>query len=349
VKRGEDVLRGKTMTSTQNRPGGASFLWNLLKIVLACGLIAFVLSRSDLPNLIATLRNASVFWLAISGVLYILLTLLKALQYSVLMRGSLTYPQVLNVTIWQNAVSNFFLAGAGIAAYITLTRLEHEVKISRSVTIFILTKLGDLIAIWVMLLVTSNLLWSEIGGLQAPVFLIIAGIGGVIAFLFLTILFRQRFVLTLHRMLEWLKLSTIKPVEQGMHYLQGLASMDQRKILTTFGLLLLYSFIYLAVSIAFIYANLAIFHLHLNVIAVIFVSTLIQLVSYFPVSVFGGLGVTETSALYFWSFFGVPQEVLAPALIGIRVVFYLFNLIPLIYLPLYSAFLKPYEPAQNNQ
>jgi uncharacterized membrane protein YbhN (UPF0104 family) len=134
-----------------------------------------------------------------------------------------------------------------------------------------------------------------------------------------------------------------------MRYLQSLASVEQKKILAILGLLLLYSFIYLTVSIGFIYANLAIFQLQLNVIAVIFVSTLIQLVSYFPVSVLGGLGITETSALYFWSFFGVPQNVLAPALIGIRVVFYLFNLIPLIYLPFYSAVLKAHGHAPHEQ
>jgi uncharacterized membrane protein YbhN (UPF0104 family) len=265
------------------------------------------------------------------------------------MRDSLTYPQVLNVTVWQNAVSNFFLAGAGIATYITMTRLEHEVKIGRSVTIFILTKLGDLIAIWLVLLVTSRLLWVELGGLHALVLLILTGIGCVILLFFLTVLFRQRFILMLTRLLEWLKLERIKPLEQGMHYLQGLAAMEQKKILTTFALLLLYSFIYLSVSIGFIYANLAIFHLELNVIAVMFVSVLIQLVSYFPVSVFGGLGVTETSTLYFWSFFEVPQTALASALIGIRIVFYLFNLIPLIYLPVYSAFFKPNEAIRNEQ
>ena len=331
------------MTSTPNRHSRSSSLWNFLKIVLACGLIVFVVSKSDLPSLVSTLRNASVFWLIISAALYVLLTLLKALQYFVLMRSSLTYPQVLNVTIWQNAVSNFFLAGAGIAAYITMTRLQHEVKVSRSVTIFILTKLGDLIAIWLMLLITSYLLWSDIGGLQTLVMLIIVGIGGVIVFFFLTILLRQRFILALSRVLEWLRIAKLKPLEQGMHYLQSLANMEQKKIFTTFGLLLVYSFMYLAVSISFIYANLAIFHLQLTVIAVVFVSVLIQLVSYFPVSVFGGLGVTETSALYFWSFFEIPQNVLASALIGIRIVFYLFNLIPLIYLLVYSAFFKPHE------
>ena len=337
------------MTSTQSRNHRASSLWNLLKIVFACGLIVYVLSTLELSNLVSTLRNASVFWLIVSGALYVLLTLLKALQYSVLMRGSLTYPQVLNVTVWQNAVSNFFLTGAGIATYVTMTRLEHEVKVSRSVAVFLMTKVGDLIAIWVMLVIAGKLVWTDIDGLQALVLILITGIGSVILFFFLTILFRQRFVSFLNRILGRLKISGIRFIENGLNYLQSLAGMERQKVLTTFGLLFLYSFIYLAVTIGYTYANLAIFHLQLNVIAVIFVTVLIQLVSYFPVSVFGGLGITETSALYFWSFFGIPQATLASALIGMRVVFYLFNLIPLIYLPVYSAFLKPYEQAQNEQ
>ena len=337
------------MTSTPSRKSGLSSLWNLLKIVLALGLVLYVLSKSDVSNLVSTLQSASLFWLIISGALYFLLTLLKALQYSVLMPGRLTYPQVLNVIIWQNAISNFFLAGAGIAAYITMARLEHEVKVSRSVTIFLLTKVGDLIAIWVTLLVASRLVWSEIGLLQTPIVLLILGIGSVILLCFLTILFRQRFVSVLHRILESLKISRIKLVERGMSYLQSLAGMEQNKVLSTFGLLILYSFLYLAVTIICTYTNLATFHLQPSIFAVMFVSVLIQLVSYFPVSVFGGLGVTETSALYFWSFFDIPEQVLAPALIGIRIVFYLFNLIPLIYLPAYSVFFKAKEQAQNGQ
>jgi uncharacterized protein (TIRG00374 family) len=335
------------MTSTTGRKSGVSSIWNFLKIVLALGLVIYVLSRSEPSKLISALQNASVFWLLISVVLYLLLTLLKALQYYVLMRGRLTYLQVLNVIVWQNAVSNFFLAGAGVAAYITLTRLEHEVKISRSVTTFILTKIGDLIAIWLVLIISSSLVWSEIGVLQTPVFLLIAGMGCVILFFFLTILLRQRFILLIDRFLKSARLSKVRLIEDGMNFLQGLANIGQNRVLATFGMLLLYSFMYLAVTICFIYANLAIFHVQPQVPAVMFVSVLIQLVSYFPVGVFGGLGITETSALYFWSFFEIPQDILAPALIGIRLIFYLFNLIPLIYLPLYSSFLKPKEQAQN--
>jgi uncharacterized membrane protein YbhN (UPF0104 family) len=212
-----------------------------------------------------------------------------------------------------------------------------------------MTKVADLIALWVMLVVASILVWTDIAGMQVPVIILITGIGSVILFFFLTILFRQRFVLFLNRILGWLKISRIRFIEKGMNYLQSLAGMEQKEILSPFGLLLLYSFIYLAVTIGYTYAYLATFHLQLNVSAVTFVTVLIQLVSYFPVSVFGGLGITETSALYFWSFFEIPQATLAPALLGARVVFYLFNLIPLIYLPIYSAFLRPYEQAQNGQ
>jgi len=335
------------MTSTTSRKSGLSSIWNFLKIVLALGLVVYVISRSEATKLISALKSASIFWLVISAVLYLMLTLLKALQYYVFMRGKLTYLQVLNVIIWQNAVSNFFLAGAGVAAYITLTHLEHEVKISRSVTTFILTKMGDLIAIWLVLIVSSSLVWSKIGLLQTPVILLIVGIGFSILFFFLTILFRHRFISLLGRLLEWSKLSKVRFIENMMNYLQSLANMDQNKVLTTFGLLFFYSIIYLVVTIIFIYANLAIFHVQPQVPAVMFVSVLIQLVSYFPVGVFGGLGITETSALYFWSFFQIPQDVLAPALIGIRVIFYVFNLIPLIYLPVYSAFLKPKEQIQH--
>jgi hypothetical protein len=265
------------------------------------------------------------------------------------MRNELTYAQVLNLIIWQNAVSNFFLAGAGVLTYITTTRMEHEMKLSRSVTIFFLTKIGDLTAIWLALLISSRLVWSQIGILQIPVLVLLGGIGIALAGFFLTILFRQRFVSTLDNILARMGVLRIKSVEKGISYLRSLAAIKQEKVLSLFGRLLVYSLMYLAITISWIYANLAIFHLQLNILAVIFVGVLMQLISYFPVSVFGGLGINETSALYFWSFFDIPQDVLAPALIGVRVVFYLFNMIPLIYLPVYSTFLKPKEQVHNEQ
>jgi uncharacterized membrane protein YbhN (UPF0104 family) len=78
------------------------------------------------------------------------------------------------------------------------------------------------------------------------------------------------------------------------------------------------------------------FDFKVTVSSLMFVNVLLQLMSYFPIMVFGGLGVTETSSLYFWGLFGVEQAVLAPVLVGNRILFYLFNVLPLIYLPVHA-------------
>jgi hypothetical protein len=311
-------------------------VWNTFKLILAIGLSVFVLSRTNLSDLAETLRNASIPWLVVSVALFILVTLLKALQYYILMRRDLSYSQVLNLIIWQNTISNYFLTSAGIVTYITMTRLEHEIKVSRSVTIFLLTKAGDLTAIWVMLLVSTGLLWSRLGVLQALAVFLILAIGLAVLAFFLTILLRRRFVVFLGTILDRMGLSKFEFVSQALKHLHSLADMEQIKILRIFGTMLLCSFAYLGATLAWSYANLAIFNLFMQPTPFVFVFALIQLVSYIPVTVFGGLGVTESGFLYFWKFFNVAPEVLAPVMIGTRFVFYLVNLIPLIYLPLYA-------------
>ena len=311
-------------------------IWNTLKLILAIGLSVFVLSRTNLSDLVETLRGASVFWLVASTLLFISVTLLKTLQYYILLKGELSYSQVLNLIIWQNTISNYFLTSAGIVTYITMTRLEHEIKVSRSVTIFLLTKAGDLTAIWIMLLVSTGLLWSRLGVLQALAVFLILAIGLAVLAFSLTILLRRRFVVFLEMVLDRMGISKFEFVSQGLKHLQRLAAMEQIKILRIFGMMLLCSFAYLGATLAWSYANLAVFNLFLEPVPFVFVFALIQLVSYVPISVFGGLGITESSSLYFWSFFNLPVDVLAPVMVGIRVVFYMVNLIPLIYLPLYA-------------
>ena len=311
-------------------------VWNILKTLLATGLIVYVLSQTDLPTLAETLRSASILWLVISTILFIVVTLLKTLQYYILMRNELSYSQVLNLIIWQNAISNYLLTGAGVAAYITMTRMEHEIKVSRSVTTFLLTKAGDLTAIWAALLVSTILLWSQMNTLQIPILVLLLVISLVVFAFFLTVCLRQGFVSFLSALLDRMGLSRFRFVERAVTHLQSLANMDQNKIMRLFGSLILCSFVYLAVTLIWSYASLAIFHLYMDPVPFIFVSVLMQLVSYFPVSVFGGLGIAETSSLYFWGFFQVSSDVLAPALIGVRIVFYVVNLIPLIYLPIYA-------------
>ncbi len=337
------------MTDMPSNEKGVFSTWNILKLILALGLALFIFSKTDRASIVATLKSVSLFWLAISGTLFLLLTLLKALQYYILMRDELTYWQVLNVIIWQNAVTNFFLAGAGIATYITLSRVEHKIRVGQSLVIFLLIKVGDLTAIWLALLISSSLVWTQIRVIQTPMVFLLLGIGLILLIFVFTVVFRQRFVSTLNRVLDRLGISQIQLVERGALFLQNLANMKQEKVMGSFVLLLLCSILYLAVTMIWFYSNLAAFHLQMDAAPVVFVSNLMQLVSYFPVYVFGGIGITETSALYFWSFFQIPQDVLAPALIGIRILFYLSNLIPLIYLPVYAVRHKQKEQMENEQ
>src|SRR5437773_11324133 len=98
------------------------------------------------------------------------------------------------------------------------------------------------------------------------------------------------------------------------------------------GTWILLSLLYMAVTMAWLYASLRAFSLGIGVMPTAFVNTLIQVISYLPVQVFGGLGLTETSMLYFFGPFKLPQAELATVLIATRIRIYLTNLVVFLYL-----------------
>jgi len=106
--------------------------------------------------------------------LYFTLTLLKSLQYYFLIGRRVDYPQVLNIVVVQNAISNFIATGAGIASYLALFRVEQGVKLSRAALAFVLAKVGDLISIWLFLLVTSILVWQQVDAFHQLIIICLA-------------------------------------------------------------------------------------------------------------------------------------------------------------------------------
>ena len=170
------------MTSPTASKSPSSLAWNVIKIILAVSLVLFVFSRTNLEDLLATLQSASISWLIVSALLYVSLTFLKALQYYILMRNELTYAEVLNVIVWQNAVSNFLLAGAGILTYITTARIEHDVKVGHSITIFLLFALTmwGLRRWWTVLLGVLNIIIVGISRLYAAAHFPLDVLGGAL-------------------------------------------------------------------------------------------------------------------------------------------------------------------------
>jgi len=325
------------MTETKWRVS-PSLLWNILKIILAVLLVWFVLSKTDLTQLFALRERISFSWLVVGILLYFLLTLLKASQYYFLIGRRVDYPQVLNIVVVQNAISNFIATGAGIASYLTLFRVEQGVKFSRAAIAFLLTKVGDLISIWLFMFVASLLVWPQVNVLHSLIILLLAVIGAAILLFFVAVFLRQKFVALLSWFVERLKLSRLGLVNKLLDLLIGLAEQEHGFVFRMVGIGVLFSLVYMAVTMAWIYASLQTFSFAVGILPVIFVNIFLQLISYLPIQVFGGLGVNETSSLYLYGIFNFPQTELAAVLIATRLLFYLTNLAVLLYLPLHALF-----------
>lgn len=316
-----------------------SRIWNVLKFVLALLLVGFVLSRTDIKQLALLGTRIAFDWLAVSFGIYIFMTLAKAAQYFFLTGRRVSYPRVLYIVVLQNTISNFIANSAGVASYLAMFKAEN-VKLGRSTVSFIVAKIGDLVSIWLMLMVSSILVWPDVRVLHEVTIVLLIGIGIILAAFFCTVIFRQHFVAFLRRMIIWLRLDRWELILKGMNFLQTIADQEPRSILRMFALTIISSFVYMLLTIAWGYVNLKMFSVEVLFAPVIFVTALTQLLSIIPIQVFGGLGVMDASLLYFYSLFGLAQNELAAVLLGLRLIAYGMNLVLLPYVPLSSIFTK---------
>jgi uncharacterized membrane protein YbhN (UPF0104 family) len=327
------------MLSQQNTHR-TSRLWNAIKLILALVLAGFVLSKTDFQELLALRNKILINWLVAVFLFYILLTILKSLQYYFLIGRRVGFFQVLNIVVVQNAISNFIATSAGIASYFALFRIEQGVKLSRATLAFILAKVGDLIAIWFFLAVACAAVWWQIEVFHPAVIFILLSIGLALLAFFVALIFRQKFVALLVVILDRLKLGKINFVSKGLSVLQALVEQEQSFVFRTIGMGVLFSFFYMLVTMAWLYAGLRTFSFVIGVMPTVFVNSLIQLISYLPIQIFGGLGLTETSMFYFYGPFNFPQNELAAILVATRLLFYLTNLVVMLYLPVHALFLN---------
>lgn len=314
----------------------SSMLLNILKTVLALLLVWFMFTHTDLQQLFALSKRISLPWMVLGIFLYIILTLFKAMQYYFLIDHRVNYLQVLNIVVVQNAISNFIATGAGVASYLTLFSVEKGVKFSRATLAFVLTKVGDLISIWIFMLMTGLLIWSHVQALHGLIILLLTLLGVAIVLFFVAVILREKYITLLAWCMKHLKLFRIPFVIRISNLLTTLIQQDVSFIFRLIWKSVLFSFVYMTISMIYVYASLRTFSFEIGILPVVFANSLMQLVSYLPIQVFGGLGVNETTSLYLFGFFHVSEVELAAVLIVSRVLFYLENLIVLLYLPMYT-------------
>ena len=104
----------------------------------------------------------------------------------------------------------------------------------------------------------------------------------------------------------------------------------------------------MALTFLWVFASLRAFSMVVPASVLVFVNSWIQLISWLPIQVFGGLGVAETSQVYLYGLFGIPVLQMATVSIGLRVSSYLFNLVSLLYVPFQNLFRRKNLQVQSS-
>ena len=250
------------------------------------------------------------------------------------------------MVVTQNAVSNFIAGGAGIASYLTMLSVDEGVRFRKVLSSFIIVKMGDLLAVWLVLFVTSLLLWPRIEGIRYGVIFLLAAILAVVGAFLAAALLRQKFVGFVSALMGALRLDKLSFVRSGIEMLATFADQDSRLMLRAFLTGLIYSLMYMTVTLFWYYSNIRAYSLVFPFAIVSFVNAFLQLISWIPIQVFGGLGVTETSSVFLFGLFGLPTAQIAAMAIGLRAILYASTLVVLSYLPL-SAILKAKNPRRT--
>jgi len=301
-----------------------------------------ILSRTSLAEIIALRDRLSWTWLIAGFILFVAMTLVKTLQYWILLGRQTSYRNTLRIVIIQNALTNFVANTAGIASYLAMFQMEENVKVRKSGAVFILTKAGDLLCMGLFLLVSASFIWTRVPVLHQLVTFILVALAAGLTVFWTAVFLRQTFVGFLRRILQTLRLDRLSLIQRGLFALESLAAQETKTVTQTLLTGTSLSFAYMLATMAYGYTRVQTFQIPLEFWAIIFIASLMQFVSVIPFQVFGGLGVTELSLVFLYGLFGFVDEIPA-ILVGLRVLFYIFNLILLAYVPL-DSFLDHKKP-----
>ena len=309
-------------------------LWDILKIILAIVLLVYVASRTNFSQLLALRTRFLWGWFGITFLLFSTMIAAKAAQYYYLLSKKVPYYRVLEIVVLQNALMNFVATAAGIASYLTMLGAEKNVRLGRATVSFVVVKMVDLVAV-LFFFMGSILLLRPLPDevIRITIIIAIAAIL-ILAFFFSAVLFRRGFAEFLRKTASILRLDKIDFIQKGLDLLDNLAGQNQGKIFRLVLSAAMLSFIYMALSMAWGYTRIRMFSLDIDIATTTFVHSSLQIASWIPVYVLGGLGVSETLSVYLFGLFGENPVEMAAIMIGVRLVFYIMNGFSLIYLPI---------------
>lgn len=309
-------------------------LWDIIKICLAIALLGYVASKTNFSQLLALRDRFSWIWFGVTFLLFSSMIAIKAAQYYYLINKKLPYSRILEIVVLQNALMNFVTTAAGIASYLTMLGSEKDVRLGRATASFVIVKMVDLMAVLCLLLCSIFFLHPlpEAAIRIAVIISLIALL--ILAFFFGIILFRRSFAGLLRKLAVKFKFDRVGFVRKGLDLFDAIAEQNREKIFRLIITASALSFLYMAITMAWGYARLRMFSLLMGIDIVTFVHSVLQIASWVPIHIFGGLGISETLSVYLFGLFGESQAELAAIMISARLVFYIMNALSLLYLPI---------------
>ncbi len=320
-------------------------IWDGFKIILALALLGYAISITDLHQITALGSRISPVWLMFTMVMFCVMTLLKALQYNFITGGKAGYFRVLGIVVVQNALSNFVATTAGIASYVTMMGTEKDIRFGKATFSFLIVKMADLIAVLILLVFSLSVSWPVPNSLWRVLLVICAIILSILLAFLATIIFRKGIMEFVRKVIFRLKIGHWRSVDQILELFSSFSEQNSSRIMKLLGVSIGLSLIYMSITVLWGYARLRTFSFIVDFGIVALITCILQLASWVPVFVFGGLGISESISVYFFSAFGFEQSSVAAVLIAVRVFIYLMNALTLFYLPMERFFTRT-KPSQ---
>lgn len=313
-------------------------LWTGFKVLLAVILVGMVAGRISLADLFATWQSISLWWLVVGFATYSAITFGAARRYWLLIARQIPFPPMVMLVILQTVLSNLVATSAGAVSFVALLRGKYHVRATQGVSSLLLGRIGDLVVLWVALVMLSGLLWEAVSPLHRALAVLIVSLGVVLVLCTLAVVGRRFIATPMEKFMRMTGLERVSVCARVLQRVRALADIPNNEITRLMMPVAVWSVIIFGLNFIFAYVSMLMFHVTISPVYLLFVVVLTQFVLLIPIQVFGGLGVYELSAIYLYSLFGMEPSLMTPIVLGWRIVFYAFNLLLLVYLPFVSRF-----------
>ena len=302
-------------------------IWQILKLVTAFALIAAVVSEVNLESMVVLWQRISLPWFLLSIFAFYAVLWSMARRYWVLIGTRITFHELLHIVLYQNIMGNLIATAAGAAWYVGILRNKHDIQLTNGLLSLLLARFGDLLTLLVSLSFATLVVWQQIPTLHVVVTVVIFLLMAVALLSLLLLVLRRQLVEIAGRILG--KCDLHKKVVVGRIF-AGLTAFSNQEIdqsRLSIGPLTGYSVLTLGTMLLFAYSSLQIFGVRIDIWPVIFVVSLTQIMTLVPIQVFGGLGLYDFTYLYLYGLFGMHGSQFAAVVVGLRLCFYLTNLV----------------------